>query len=252
MNNIVMAPSAQRSDFLRTLDFVAKAMGLTTAEAVQASFNVYDDVLVMPQALLPTSSSYNFNPVTGVDTPVYGENKMDKNDWFAIWGVGLRFQKADYASGTGLLSNHGNYDKHTYPYAQVFNGAAAGGAKSEADALKTVLGGILTLTVSSNQQWQIPASELVYENVQYTGGDFTPSFGGSVGKRGVFPLSSIVVLNGGTDNKLTLTLAPAGDKTRIDGSVTGSTTRNLVVPMLFGLRIKNMANGGYSPLACRA
>lgn len=248
---VIMAPSGQRSDFLRTLDAVAQNMGLGSAEAVQKAYKVYDDVLVMPQPLSPSSSTYTFNPVTAVDTPVPTENKMDKNDWFAVTGVGLRFTRADYASATGILSNYGNYDQYTYPYAQVFSGAEAGAAKSEADALKTILRGTLGLQVSSDLQWQIPCTELVVEEVEYTGGVFTPTYGGSAGHRGVFPLSSIVLLNGGSDNKLVLNLATYGDKTVIDGSVSGATTRNLIVPVLFGIRIKNVAAGGYSITNCR-
>lgn len=251
MSNVIMAPSGQRSDFLRTLDAVAVSLGLSSGEQVQKNYKVYDDVLIMPQALVPSASQYTFNPVTAVDTPVPTENKMDKNDWFAVTGVGLRFTRADYASATGLLSNYGNYDLLTYPYAQFFTGAAAGGAKSEADALKTILRGTVGLQVSSDLQWQLPASECVYEDVQYTGGTFTPTFGGTVGQRGVFPLSSIVLLNGGSDNKVVLNLSTSGDKTVIDGSVSGATTRNLIVPMLFGIRIKNIAAGGYSIANCR-
>ena len=250
MANLIMAPSTDRSNFLRVLESVGKMTGLTP-EQVQQKYKVYDDMLLMPQALSPSSSFYQFNPVTAVDTPVPTENKMDKNDIFAITGVGLRFTRADYASATGALSNYGNYDLLTYPYANFFTGAAAGANKSEADALKAILRGTLALQVSNDQQWQIPCSELVYEDVNFAATPFMSVFGSSQGKRGVFPLSSIVLIDGGSDNKLILNLSTYANYAAIDGSVSGATTRNLIVPVLEGYRVKNMAAGGYSLANCQ-
>lgn len=246
-----MAPTAERSNFLRTLDAVAQKVGLQSAEQVLEKYKAYDDMLIMPQSLSPSSSFYTFNPVTAVDTPVPTENKMDKNDWFAVTGVGLRFTRADYASATGQLSNWGNYDALTYPYANFFTGAAAGGNKSEADAMKAILRGYLGLYVSNDMQWQLPCSELVFEEVNYAATPFMPKFGGSRSERGIFPLSSIILLDGGSDNKLQLNLSTYANIAAIDGSVSGATTRNLIVPVLEGIRIKNMAGGGYSIDKCR-
>lgn len=252
MENVIMAPSNERSNFLRVLDSVAKQMGLPSAEEVQRKFKVYDDMLLMPQPLSPTTTFYAFNPVTGVDTPVPTENKIDKNDWFAITGVGLRFTRADYASATGLLSNYGNYDLLTYPYANFFSGAAAGANKSEADALKAILRGTMSLQVTNDLQWQLPCSELVFEQVNYAATPFMPVFGGgAAASRGILPLSSIILLDGGSDNKITLTLSNTANYAAIDGSVSGATTRNLIVPVLQGIRIKNIAAGGYSIANCR-
>jgi len=250
MEKLIMAPTSDRSNFLRVLESVARLKGLPI-EQVQAAYKVYDDLLLMPQALSPSSSFYTFNPVTAVDTPVPTENKMDKNDIFAITGVGLRFTRADYASATGALSNYGNYDLLTYPYANFFTGAAAGANKSEADALKAILRGTLALQVSNDQQWQIPCSELVYDELNYAATPFNPVFGSSSGKRGIFPLSSIVLIDGGSDNKLVLNLSSYANYAVIDGSVSGATTRNLIVPVLEGYRVKNMASGGFSLSGCQ-
>ena len=245
--NIIVPSTEQRSDFLRVLDSVAGMVGLPSGADVLKTYKVSNDTLLLPQALNPNTSTYSFDPVKAVDTPVPTERKMDKNDLFAICGVGLRFSSADYASATGTLSNYGNYQLQTFPYQQVFAGTGSG--KSEAACLQTIVRGTLALSVVNDQQWEMPCTELVYEEA-YGESTFTPGYGGTPGQRGIFALSTIVIIDGGNNNTLTLNLAP-GDKTIIDGSFTGSTRRNLIVPVLYGIRIKNVAAGGYSPDKCR-
>jgi hypothetical protein len=249
MKNMIMPATEQRSNFLRGLDAVASMLGLNSAEAVQKSYKVYDDTLILPGYLSPSQSSYSFDPTKAVDTPIPTENKLDKNDWFIVTGVGLRFQKVDYDSATGLYSNHGNYFLHTFPYASVFAGAAAGGNKSEADALLTAIRGTLALNVNNDQQFALPCSELVYADQNFSAG--FPVYGSNAGQRGIFDLSSLIILSGGVDNKVVVNLAP-GNKAVIDGSVSGATTRNLIVPVLQGIRIKNTAGGRYIIDNCKA
>lgn len=239
----ILVPASQsRSDYLRVVQTLANKFNTSESNIIN-TYKIFNQALKMPRALSPDQSTYNFNPVKAVDTPVPGEKKIDKNDFFAVTGVGLRFTRATYSSSTGQLSNYGNYDEYTYPYASVFTGSG------EQSALWTIVRGNAQLFVTDDMQWDIPCSELVYENQQVNGQVTTIQYGGTTGQRGIFELDSIVVLDGGADNKLVLNLLP-GTITNIDGN-TNATTRNLIMPVLYGFQIKNLAGGGFSAANCR-
>lgn len=245
-------PDAQRANFLRVQEAVAAATGLNVSD-VPKKYRMFDNVLKMPKLLSPNQSSYTFDPVKGNDSAILpGNNLMDKNDFFAVTHVGLRLNRALYTIATGQLSNFGNYREYTWPYAEIFDGVPAAGA-NEVSCLNTILRGKLALSVVNEQQWEIPASELFYCDQNFTGEQDAFNWGATPGERGQFPLSSIIVVDGGADNLLTLTLLP-GDTDVIDGSVTSagaaSTWRNIITPVLYGVSIKNMANGGNMSLAC--
>lgn len=239
----ILVPASQsRSDYLRVVQTLANKFNTSESNIIN-TYKIYNQALKMPQALSPSQSTYTFNPVKAVDTPVPGERKIDKNDFFAVTGVGLRFTRATYSSATGQLSSYGNYDEYTYPYASVFTGSG------EQSALWTIVRGTAQLFVTDDMQWELPCSELVYENQQVNGQVTTIQYGGTPGQRGIFELDSIVVLDGGADNKLVLNLL-AGTMTNIDGN-TNATTRNLIMPVLYGFQIKNLAGGGFSASNCR-
>lgn len=244
MQNILVPATQQRGDYLRVVQTLANKFGRSEADIIN-TYKIYNQALKMPKLLSPSLSSYDFNPVKAVETPVPGEVKIDKNDFFAVTGVGLRFTKATYSSSTSALSAYGNYDEWTWPYASIFAGTA------EQSALFTILRGTLSLFVTDDMQWNIPCSELVYENQQVNAQLSTIQYGGDNGQRGIYPLDSIVVMDGGADNKLTLNLL-AGTITNIDGSQNGANNyRNLIMPVLYGYQIKNLAGGGFSAANCR-
>lgn len=240
MTNVTVPSSRGRSDYMRVLQTVGEIVGIP-AEDVPRTYKVYDDILKLPQRLVANQSAYTFNLLRSADAAVPGENKIDMNDLFAITGVGLRFTRAAYASTTGIVSDWGNYPEFTYPYAQYFSGT------NEATALQTIVRGSLALNVVNDQQWKVPCSDLVYEDVQYTGGTFTPSFGGDNGRRGIFELNSIVIVGGFNDNTLTLSLLQ-GVTTAIEGPVQDA--KNFVMPVLYGIHIKNVSSGGFDPKLC--
>ena len=240
---LILPATQSRSNYLRVVKTLADKFGTNEADIIR-TYKIFNQALKMPQLLSPSLSTYKFNPVKAVDTPVPGELKIDKNDFFAVTGVGLRFTRATYSSSTGALSAYGNYDEYTYPYASVFSGA------NEQSALLTINRGTLSLSVTDDLQWFIPCSELLYENQQINAQTPTIKAGGDNGQRGIFDLDSIVVMDGGADNLLTLSLL-AGTTTNIDGSVTNATTRNLIMPVLYGFQIKNLAGGGFGAQNCR-
>lgn len=253
MPNIQIPADRGRSNFLRAAGQVAKMMGLPTVEALLEQYKVYDSELKMPMLLQPGTTSYTFNPVTGITTPVPGEIKIQKNDWFAVTGVGLRFTRAAYASSNGTLSNYGNYDEYTFPYASIFTGAGIGAGATEANCMLTVVRGNIGLSVNNDEQWRLPCKTLTYTNQQLDNDSpETIVFGPGSEAQGLFQLNGIIILNGGVDNLLTLNLLN-GDTSNIDGNNDDAgTTRNLVMPVLQGILIKNVANGGYSAALCRA
>lgn len=251
MSNYVIPADRGRSDFLRAAGQVAKMMGLGTVDELLQVYKVYNAQLKMPTPLQPGVSSYTFNPVTAVQTPIPGELKIQKNDWFAVTGVGLRYVRAEYLSSNGTLTNYGNFEEFTFPYSSVFTGPAASGY-TEAQSLLTTVRGNLALSVNNDEQWRLPCTELVYENQQINAQPTTITYGPGLEGRGIRFLDGIIILNGGVDNLLTLSLLN-GVTAAIDGSSnTANNVRNLIMPVLEGILIKNVANGGYSSALCRA
>jgi hypothetical protein len=230
----------------------------TTPEALLQTTKVYDAVLKFPTLLQPNTTAYTFNPVKAVDTPVPGEIKIDKNDFFAVTGVGIRFTRAQFASSSGTNSNYGNYEEYLYPNTQVFNGAAQAGSggKTEAQCLYTIIRGALGLSVNNDQQWNIAVSELVSRQINFASNADAINWGPGSEGRGIFPLNSIIILDGNSDNQLNLALLP-GDTNNINGQydtngVATTTHRNFIMPVLYGVLLKNAAGGAYTLQNCRA
>jgi len=233
----LLVPATQsRSNYLRVVKTLAGRFN-TSEQDIINTYKIYNQALKMPQVLQPALSTYKFNPVKAVETPVPGELKIDRNDFFAVTGVGLRFTRATYTSSTGAVSNFGNYPEYTYPYPTVFSGSG------EATALQCIVRGTLSLTVTDDLQWNIPCSELVYKN-QYINAQEQTSVQGNMVQNGIFDLDSIVVLDGNADNALLLNLL-AGTITNIDGAAE-LVTKNYIMPILYGFQIKNLAGGGLS------
>lgn len=254
MYDINIPADRGRSNFLRAAGAVAAMMGLSTVDQLLQQYKVYNTNLKLPQQLTPGVTSYSFNPVTAVQTPVPGEVKIQKNDWFCVTGVGLRFTRAEYVSSNGTLNNYGNYPEYTWPYSSVFAGPAGAGGYSEAECLEAIVRGNLQLSVNNDEQWKLPVSELVYRNQQVNGQESTIVYGPGSEGRGICNLDSIIILNGGVDNLVTLNLLSPSVTDVIDGSSNvANDVRNLVMPVLEGILIKNVANGGggYTPANCR-
>lgn len=238
---LLVPPTQSRSNYLRVVKTLAGRFN-TSEQDIINTYKIYDQTLKMPQLLQPSLSAYTFNPVKSVQTPVPGEVKIDRNDFFAVTGVGLRFTRATYTSSTGALSAYGNFPEYTYPYSAVFGGSG------EATALQCIVRGQLALTVTDDMQWNIPCSELVFKSEFINAQEQTIQYGGA-DQNGIFDLNSIVVLDGNADNSLLLNLL-AGTITNIDGN-TNTITRNFIMPVLQGFQIKNLAGGGFSAANCR-
>lgn len=241
MSQLLVPATNQRGNYLRVIQTLAGKFG-TSEQDIINTYKIYNQALKLPQQLQTSLSTYKFNPVKAVDTPVPGELKIDRNDFFAVTGVGIRFTRATYTSSTGAVGNFGNYPEYTYPYSAVFSGA------NEALALQCIVRGTLSLSVTDDLQWNIPCSELVYKN-EYINAQEQTIVQGNMTQNGIYDLDSIVVLDGNADNSLTLQLL-AGSFTNIDGA-TALLTKNYVMPVLYGFQIKNLAGGGFSAANCR-
>ena len=243
----IYPPSQDRADYERVVKVVAEAMG-ATPEQVKAQYNIMPHTLRMGFYVNPTTSEYVVSPRKGVDTNAPLDSiLLDQNDWFIGNQMGLRFSRADYASGA--YSNHGNYAKLTYPdpVAFPYTGTAVG---DEAKSLQTLVNGTVSVKVAGTPiiDGQL-AQELCYnpDGTAVASPLAHPRFGGSPGDRGLFPLTPTLILNAMSDNAFTLNLSN-GVKTNIDGNIstgtTAATTRNVVYFMLAGWKIKNLAEGG--------
>lgn len=238
----ILPASQGRADYLRVGEAVAGMLGIDFA-SFKNSYKFYDDELRLITPLSPSQSSYNFNPVRGIDTNLPTSSLMDKSDLFAVTGVGLFFTRATYASATGALSAYGNYPAYTYPYAAVFSGS------NEQAGLLNVVNGQVALAVNSDQQWSLPANRMVYADQYINAQVQTVQYGGTNGQQGILDLNAIVIMDGENQNVVTVNLPAGGTLTNIDGN-TNATTRNILGVRLIGFRIRNAANGGFQ--TCRA
>lgn len=239
----ILPASQGRSDYLRVADAVAGMLGIGREQFVN-QYKFYDDELKLITALQPSQSSYQLNPVRGLDSSVPTAFLMDKSDLFAVTGVGLSFTRATYASATGALSQYGNYPEYSYPYAAVFSGS------NEQAGLLNIVRGSVSLAVNSDQQWNIPADRMVFANQYINAQTQTIQIGGSDAQQGLLMLNSIVIMDGENQNQITVNLATGGTLTNIDGN-TNATTRNILAVRLVGFRVRNVANGGFSNANCR-
>lgn len=209
---------------------------MLSPEQVIQGYKFFDDTLMLVTPLSPSQSSYELNPVEGVTASVPTARLMQRSDLFAITGCGVLFTRATYSSVNGQLSAYGNYPRYTYPYVSVFAGS------NEQAGLLNVVNGILSLSVQNDQQWAEPILRMVYADQYINAQPTTSVYGGTNGKQGILDLNSLVILDGNNDNKVTVQLPTGGTLTNIDGN-TNSTTRNLIVVMLSGFRVRSAAQG---------
>lgn len=243
-----------RSDFLRAADTVKRVLGVATVEELVSSVKSYDFVVKLQALLTTNTTQYSFDPVKENTAAIVGNGPTDfrfnKNDVFAITGVGVRFKKCEYVSASGTTTNYGNYPEYTYPVASVFNGAL------EQAGLLAVVNGSIGISVQTDQQWLIPVSECVYKNAYVTATEQTVSYGPGPDGRGIFPLNSIVLMDGGSDNQVTLNLLTPAVISNIDGHLNSGGAaqnfRNIVEPVLYGFLFKNVAGKGFVGDLCRA
>ena len=239
----ILPSDSGRSNYLRVAQAVAAQLGIDINQFVN-NYKFYDDELKLYKALSPSQSQYTFNPVRGLDSDVPTSNLMDKSDLFAVTGVGLMFTRATYASASQSLSQYGNYEEYSFPFAAVFSGS------NEATGLQNIVRGVVQLAVNSDQQWSIPADRMVYKNQYINAQAQTITYGADTEAEGILPLNAIVIMDGENQNTLTVNLAPGGTLTNIDGN-TNATTRNLLGLKLIGFRVRNVANGGFNASNCR-
>lgn len=253
----IIAPDVNRFNFERVVNELAIQKGIPTGD-VKAGYKHMPHVLRIAQYISPTASSYTFTVRKGVDTPIPGEIKLDTQDAFAVTGIGLRFSKADFASGA--YSNHGNFPHFTFPDPNYFVGAPASGTtKKEWEALQTLLNGTLQVNVGGDTVVDGLVASLLTFNppATYTSSPVAlPQLGGSIEEHGAYQLTPQYILDAAQDNSFVLNLAAgATDRTLIDGSVTAAgaaaTTRNLVWLYLFGFKIKNHSGGPQNLTGCR-
>jgi len=240
-------PSDARSDYERVCGIIAAEMQVSV-DVVKSTYNIMPHVVKMGVYLSPGSSDYTMYPRKGVDPAAPPDSVLlDQNDYFVANGIGLRFSRADYASG--VYSNHGNYVPLTFPDPAFFSytGTAVG---TEAAGLNNIVNGTVSVKVAGTPMIDnLLASELTFRGDKSYGTSPVsyPTFGATPGERGFFAQTPTLILNAMADNSVVLNLGN-GAKLNIDGNIstgtTASTTRNLVYVLLNGWKIKNFANGG--------
>lgn len=252
----VFTPDVERGNFERTVNELATQRGVSP-DTIKAGYKLMPHVLRIAAYLQPSQSTYVFNIKKGVDTPIPGEIKLDQTDAFAATAIGIRFSKADYASG--IYSNHGNFPHLTFPDPAYFVGAPASGTtKKEYEALQSLINGTLAVNVGGDTVIDGMVGSLFVFNPMSTYATSPaialPQLGGSMEEQGFYPLTPQFVFDGANDNQLTLSVAVA-DRTLIDGSVTAAgsaaTTRNLVWLYIAGYKVKNHTSAPQSLTACR-
>lgn len=243
-----------RSDFLRAADTVKRVLGVATVEELVSSVKSYDFIVKLQALLTTNTTQYSFDPVKENTAAIVGNGPTDfrfnKNDVFAITGVGVRFKKCEYVSASGTTTNYGNYREYTYPFESVFDG------QLEAAGLQAVVNGSIGISVQTDQQWIVPISECVYSSQFVNDEPQTIQYGPGYEGRGILPLNSIVLMDGGSDNQVVLNLLTPAVISNIDGHLNSSGNaqnfRNIVEPILYGFLFKNVAGKGFIGDLCRA
>lgn len=232
----IIPASQSNSNYQRVALALAQRLNITPEMFVN-SYKFYDDELYLPKALSVSQTQYDFNPVRGLDSLLPTALLMDKSDLFAVTSIGLVFTRATYASATDTLSNFGDYPGYTYPYAAVFSGT------NEQAGLLNIVNGTVSLSVSADQQFNIPVRRMVYADEYINAQVATIKYGGaSNGEQGLLDLNQIVVMDGENQNTISVNLASGGTLTNINGN-TNATTRNILAVRLTGFRVRNMAGG---------
>lgn len=246
MGNNYFTPDIQRGTFERIVDNLATQMGIEV-DKFKRGFKIMPSVLKLGQYLNTGLSAYTFSPRKGVDPAIPNTILLDQNDFFAIDGIGLRIGRAAFASNA--YSNHGNYPLFTFPDPSYFNGNGSAAGK-EWESLQCLVNGTVGINVNNDSMVDgILAQELFYNpDATYTASPLEyPSFGGSDGNRGIFPLTPQVILDASADNGIVVNLAN-GAKLNIDGSIATATNdsgvRNILYVMLYGWKVKNLAGAG--------
>lgn len=252
MDQNIFTPDIQRGTFERVVGTIAAQMGISP-DQFKRGFKVMPSVLKLGQYLNPGLSTYALSPRKAVDPAIPNTILLDQNDFFAITGIGLRIGRAEFAAG--VYSNHGNYPLMTFPDPNYFtgNGSVVG---SEPNGLQCLVNGTVGISVNNDAQVDgILAQELFFNpDGTYTSSPVAfPSFGGSEGERGIFPLTPQIILDAAADNAIVVNLAN-GAKANIDGAISATTTdsgkRNILYVVLYGYKIKNLSGSGNAGLAC--
>lgn len=248
----ILPADAGRSDYLRAVNTVSNVLG-QSADSVINGVKTYNFMVKLQELATPNQTNYSFDPVKENTAAIVGSGPTDfrfnKNDVFAVTHVGLRFRRSNYVSVSGTTNNYGNYEEFSFPHAAVFDG------QNEQAGLFCVVNGAISLSVQNDQQWILPCTELVYKNAYINDEVQTLTWGPGQEGRGLLHLDTIILLDGGNDNNVQLSLL-SGSTTNIDGHLNAGgdpqNVRNLLVPVLYGILFKNVANGGFMGVNCRA
>ncbi len=255
--NIVIAPDSNRAFYQRVVEAISKAFSISPDQATR-------DYVISPQTVLigvplkPNQSTYQLNPRNNVGTGYPTDNRLDQNDYFAIQSIGIKLGRATYDSGTGQLSQFGNYPKLSFPDPNYFNGNPGSGL-DEWQCLQALVNGKISLLVGSQQIIPQDSLQKLFYNpwATYTSSPVAlPQYNGGSdpATRGLYNLPMNFILDLNQDNNINIVLANDADMAVIDGSVTSagaaSTYRNMMWLELEGIVIKNMGGNRQGAMAC--
>lgn len=176
-------------------------------------------VLRLERPLAAGKNSYTFNMYSnpGSDRPL--ERKLNRNDVFALTGIGLFITRQDTAN-----DDYGTYPLYSYPEEDIFVGANGGTNRPEFAALRCLYNGKISIKTES----MTTAQEIGTELLQYVPTTQTPSattaqpgWGGADGKGAIYNLEPILLFNGQKNNTINLDLG-TGDTTLIAGGIDAS------------------------------
>lgn len=203
----------------------AEAIKLGTNGKIKAPM-IHPQLLRLEATLDATTNTYQFyvqKAAGSQDNPT--EIKLDKNEMIYVLGMSLGIAKYDAAG-----ANPGNAIVQTYPSQFVFNTAASGSDKSEADALETVYNGKLDVLVNQKTILKNFNTNLLrYVPTEQGSASTRSSFGGSVAEMGIFEFQPGVIFTAEDQIDINLKLG-SGNRTAIGGT----SSQNTLVLHLFG------------------
>lgn len=224
-STVVVSPSKLRADYSRLLRKLAIG---------DDKYIITSSVIRVENPLQENQNSYQFDLVENSSSDRPLEEKLNRNDLFAITHIRIGITRQDESVNP---AQYGNFKLFTTNDANFFTGT------NEANALANIYNGTLTVKTDNVERLQrlntnlfeyIPERGYIIANAPQVADEF-PMSGPTLEERGYFYMQPQIILSGDQSNILTVNLG-TGDTTGIAGA--GPQT-NVLVCELFGYQVNN-------------
>lgn len=232
VQSVHFSTDIERANYDRVVEFMRRRNPST-------NFIINQSSLLIEKVLVDNQSNYEFDLYENKTSDRNLEVKLNRNDLFFATHIGLSIRQQDAVAG-----NYANYPLFTYPDQQVFLGVPASGL-AEYQCLEALYAGLITIVTSPVKRLEnFPTFHLRYvpEQQEDTTNNFVAGYGATNERRGLFPLSPMIILDGYENNTVELEVGE-GDLATLAGGIdamAGSLdTSNIAVIIIHGFKVLN-------------